>query len=58
MQRKEFFFGDTVGFTDTHLSARIGVIVRLEAKTASVGVNDTDGRRRVSHALLRNIFDI
>jgi len=57
-QREEFFIGDTVGFTDKHLSERIGVIVRLNAKTASVAVNDTDGHWRVSYALLRKIVDI
>jgi hypothetical protein len=31
-QREEFFIGDTVGFTDKHLSERVGIIVRLNAK--------------------------
>lgn len=47
-QREEFFIGDTVGFTDKHLSERVGIIVRLNAKTASIAVNDTDGHWRVS----------
>jgi len=57
-QRDEFFIGDTVGFTDKHLSERVGIIVRLNAKTASIAVNDTDGHWRVSYALLRKIVDI
>jgi hypothetical protein len=57
-QREEFFVGDTVGFTDKHLSERVGIIVRLNAKTASIAVNDTDGHWRVSYALLRKIVDI
>ncbi|MFL9999317.1 hypothetical protein PQR34_48845, partial [Paraburkholderia sediminicola] len=56
-QREEFFIGDTVGFTDKHLSERVG-IVRLNAKTASIAVNDSEGHWRVSHALLRKIVDI
>ncbi|MFL9999206.1 hypothetical protein PQR34_48320, partial [Paraburkholderia sediminicola] len=28
-QREEFFVGDTVGFTDKHLSERVGIVVRL-----------------------------
>jgi hypothetical protein len=40
------------------LSKRIGVVVRPNAKSASVAVNDTDGHARVSHALLRKIVDI
>ena len=57
-QREEFFIGDTVGFTDKHPSERVGIIVRLNAKTASIAVNGTDGHWRVSYALLRKIVDI
>ncbi|NTY41661.1 hypothetical protein [Burkholderia diffusa] len=57
-QRDEFFVGDTVGFTDKHLSERLGIVVRLNAKTASIAVNDTDGHWRVSYSLLRKIVDI
>jgi hypothetical protein len=57
-QREEFFIGDTVGFTDKHLSERVGIIVRLNAKTASIAVNDSDGHWRVSYPLLRKIVDI
>lgn len=57
-QREEFFIGDTVGFTDKHLSERVGIVVRLNAKTASIAVNDTDGHWRVSYSLLRKIVDI
>ncbi|NPT42266.1 hypothetical protein GNZ12_13285 [Paraburkholderia sp. 1N] len=57
-QREEFFIGDTVGFTDKHLSERVGIIVRLNAKTASIAVNESEGHWRVSYALLRKIVDI
>ncbi|MFP3247721.1 MAG: hypothetical protein RXR20_24715 [Paraburkholderia sp.] len=57
-QREEFFIGDTVGFTDKHLSERVGIIVRLNSKTASITVNDSEGHWRVSYALLRKIVDI
>ncbi|WP_158939971.1 hypothetical protein [Burkholderia sp. S171] len=57
-QREEFFIGETVGFTDKHFSERVGIIVRLNAKTASIAVNDSDGHWRVSYALLRKIVDI
>jgi hypothetical protein len=57
-QREEFFIGDTVGFTDKHLSERVGIIVRLNAKTASIAVDDSDDHWRVSYALLRKIVDI
>ncbi|WP_199731200.1 hypothetical protein [Paraburkholderia sp. RAU2J] len=57
-QREEFFIGDKVGFTDKHLSERVGVVVRLNAKTASVAVNNTVGHWRVSYSPLRKILDI
>ena len=57
-QREEFFVGDTVGFTDKHLSERIGIIVRLNAKTASIAVTDSEGHWRVSYGLLRRIVDL
>lgn len=57
-QREEFFVGDTVGFTDKHLSERVGIIVSLTAKTASIAVNDSEGHWWVSYALLRKIVDI
>ena len=56
-RREEFFVGDTVGFTDKHLSERVGIIVRLNAKTASIAVNDSEGHWRFSYALLRKIVD-
>ena len=57
-QREEFFIGDTVSFTDKHLSERVGIIVRLNSKTASIAVNHSEGHWRVSYALLRKIVDI
>ncbi|KWC13355.1 hypothetical protein WM16_16310 [Burkholderia ubonensis] len=56
--REAFFIGDTVGFTDKHLRERIGIIVRLNQKTASIACNDTEGHWRVSYGLLRRIVDV
>jgi hypothetical protein len=57
-QREEFFIGDTVGFTDKHLNERVGTIVRLNSKTASIAVTDSEGHWRVSYGLLRHIVDL
>jgi hypothetical protein len=57
-QREEFFIGDTVGFTDEHLNERVGTIVRLNSKTASIAVTDSEGHWRVSYGLLRHIVDL
>ncbi|CAN7543845.1 hypothetical protein LJR230_003743 [Trinickia sp. LjRoot230] len=57
-RRAEFFVGDTVGFTDKHLSERVGTIVRLNPKTASIAVTDSEGHWRVSYGLLRRIVDL
>jgi hypothetical protein len=57
-KREEFFIGDTVGFTDKHLNERVGTIVRLNSKTASIAVSDSDGHWRVSYGLLRHIIDL
>lgn len=58
VRREEFFVGDTVGFTDKHLRERIGTIVRLNQKTASIACSGTEGHWRVSYSLLRRIVDI
>ncbi|BBP97164.1 hypothetical protein BSFA1_22930 [Burkholderia sp. SFA1] len=55
---EEFFIGDTVGFTDKHLNERVGTVVRLNAKTASIAVTDSEGHWRVLYGLLRKIVDI
>ncbi|MFJ1260330.1 hypothetical protein [Cupriavidus sp. CuC1] len=56
-KRDEFSIGDTVVFTDKYLHERIGTIVRLNQKTASIACNDTEGHWRMSYALLRRIVD-
>lgn len=54
--RDEFRAGDRVSFDDRHLQARIGVITRVNARTATI---DCDGQRwRVSFQLLRHVRDI
>ncbi|RQS68168.1 hypothetical protein DID96_20095 [Burkholderia sp. Bp8963] len=58
VSREDFFIGDTVGFTDTHLGERTGTIVRLNQKTASIACHDTEGHWRVSYGLLRRIVDV
>jgi hypothetical protein len=55
---EEFFIGDTVGFTDKHLNERVGTVVRLNAKTASIAVTGSEGHWRFSYGLLRKIVDI
>ncbi|CAE6871027.1 hypothetical protein R69658_08151 [Paraburkholderia aspalathi] len=55
---EELFIGDTVGFTDKHLNERVGTVVRLNSKTASIAVTDSEGHWRVSYGLLRKIVDI
>ena len=55
---EEFFIGDAVGFTDKHLNERVGTVVRLNSKTASIAVTDSEGHWRVSYDLLRKIVDI
>jgi hypothetical protein len=49
-QREEFFLGDTVGFCDKHLREQVGIIVKLNAKAASIAVNDSNSHWRVYHA--------
>jgi hypothetical protein len=47
---QEFIIGDTVGFTDNHMNERVGTVVRLNSKTASIAVTDsedTDASRTV-----------
>lgn len=53
-----FFVGDTVGFTDKHLRERVGTIVRLNQKTASIACSGTEGHWRVSYGLLRRVVDV
>jgi hypothetical protein len=57
-QREELVIGDTVDFTDKHLSEQIGISVRLNTKTGSIAFNDSEGHWWVSYALPRKIFDI
>lgn len=46
-KREEFFFGDTVRFIDKHLSKRVGIIVRLNSRPASIAVTNFEGHWRV-----------
>ncbi len=55
---EEFFIGDTVGFTDKHLNERVDTVVRLNSKTASIAVTDSEGHWRTSYSLLQKIVDI
>jgi len=57
-QRADFLVGDTVSFTDQHLRERIGTIVRLNQKTASIQCDPNEGHWRVSFALLRKVVDL
>ncbi|WP_454743929.1 hypothetical protein [Cupriavidus necator] len=57
-QRADFRVGDTVSFTDQHLRERIGTIVRINQKTASIECDPNEGHWRVSFALLRKVVDL
>ena len=55
--REDFRIGDRVGFEDRRLQTRIGTIVRINQKTATV--DSSDGRGwRVPYGLLRHVVDI
>ena len=55
--RDDFRVGDRVSFEDRHLQTRIGTIVRINQKTATVDCDNEPGWR-VSFALLRHIVDL
>ncbi len=55
--RDHFRVGDRVSFEDRHLQTRIGTIVRLNQKTASVDCENEPGWR-VSFGLLRHVVDL
>ena len=57
-RNEEFFVGDTVSFPGKHLSERVGIIARFDAKTACIAANDSEGHWQVSYALLRKFVDI
>lgn len=57
-QRADFRVGDTVNFTDQHMRERIGTIVRINQKTASIECDPNEGHWRVSFALLRKVVDL
>jgi hypothetical protein len=54
--REEFARGDTVSFEGRDLIQRVGTIVRLNQKTATVSCDGTEWR--VSFALLRHVIDL
>jgi len=56
-RREDFRVGDRVSFEDRHLQTRIGTIVRINQKTATIDSDDGPGWR-VSYALLRPVVDI
>lgn len=55
-QRADFARGDTVSFEGRDLIQRVGTIVRLNQKTATVSCDDQEWR--VSFALLRHVIDL
>lgn len=56
LQRSDFALGDTVSFEGRDLIERVGAIVRLNKKTATVSY---DGHEwRVSFSLLRRVLDL
>ena len=55
-QRADFARGDTVSFDGRDLIPRVGTIVRLNQKTATIDCDGTEWR--VSFALLRHVIDL
>ena len=56
VQRSEFARGETVSFEGRDLIQRVGTIVRLNQKTATVSCDDQEWR--VPFALLRHVIDL
>ncbi|WP_345944708.1 hypothetical protein [Variovorax sp. dw_954] len=55
--RADFKRGDKVSFVDRHLHARVGVITRVNQRTASVECEDASSWRVPFH-MLRHVMDI
>ncbi|MEJ8852892.1 hypothetical protein [Variovorax rhizosphaerae] len=55
--RADFKRGDKVSFVDRHLHARVGVIARVNQRTASVECEDASSWRVPFH-MLRYVMDI
>lgn len=56
-RREDFGCGDKVAFEDKHLNTVVGVIVRINQRTASIDPGDGT-TWRVGFALLRRVIDI
>jgi hypothetical protein len=54
--REDFKVGDTTSFVDRHQQTRIGKIVRLNLKTATLECDN--GEWRVSYGLLQQVVDL
>jgi hypothetical protein len=54
--REDFKVGDTASFVDRHQQTRIGKIVRLNLKTATLECDN--GEWRVSYGLLQHVVDL
>lgn len=57
LARDDFRVGDRVSFEDRHLQTRIGTVVRINQKTASVDCEHEPGWR-VPFGLLRHLVDL
>lgn len=55
--RENFRVGERVSFEDRHLQTRIGTVVRINQKTATVDCENEPGWR-VSFGLLRHVVDL
>lgn len=55
--RDDFQRGQKVSFEDKHLRAQVGVITRINQRTASIDTGD-GGLWKVSFALLRHVVDV
>ena len=54
--REDFKVGDTASFVDRHQQTRVGKIVRLNLKTATLECDN--GEWRVSYGLLQHLVDL
>jgi len=56
-QRADFTRGDKVSFVDRHLHARVGIVTRVNQRTATVECEDASSWRVPFH-MLRHVMDI
>lgn len=58
LRREDFKVGDTVSFTDQHLQHHVGIVVRVNTKTASIQCGEDEGLWRVSFGALNKVINL